>query len=146
MCHTAFSVRHTQHHCCMIPINGRNFHSQLSILSTFPVRHEIPFSMITMWSQDEHLLHTARCTYDVLTIVALQTTTLLPIYATPPFLATLSNIIPHRDGPTGDYYLVGPSSPERSTVGPRVLSHHLGSLISTLIQAFSSSTPNQLQP
>ena len=25
----------------------------------------------------------------------------------------------------GDYYLVGPSSPEGSTVGPRVLSHNL---------------------
>ena len=53
-------------------------------------------------------------------------TTLLPSDATPPSLATLSNIISQdRHRPTGDYYLVGPSSPEGSTVGPRVLSHHL---------------------
>ena len=52
--------------------------------------------------------------------------TLLPSYATPSSLATLSNIISQdRDGPIGDYCMVGPSSPEGSTVGPRVLSHHL---------------------
>ena len=53
-------------------------------------------------------------------------TTLLPSYATPPFLTILSNVLPQdRDGPKGDYNLVGPSSPEGSTVGPRVLSHNL---------------------
>ena len=46
-------------------------------------------------------------------------TSLLPTLATPPSLATLSNVIyQDRDGPSGDYYLVGPSSPEGSTVGP----------------------------
>ena len=82
--------------------------------------------MIAVWSQDEHLLHTARCTNDILTIVTLHKTTLLPSYATLPFLATLSNVLPQdRDGPTGDHYLVDLRSPEGSTVGPRVLSHHL---------------------
>ena len=66
-------------------------------------------------------------------------TTLLPSYATEPYLATFSNIISHdRDGPTGDYYLVGSSSQEGSTVGPRVLSHHLVYFYPT-----SSITPDQ---
>ena len=44
-------------------------------------------------------------------------TTLLTSYATPHSLATLSNVMSqHRDGPTGDYYVVGPSSPEGSTI------------------------------
>ena len=103
----------------------------------FPARCEIPFVMIDTWSQDKHLLHTARCTYDVLTIVIMKTS-LLPSYAPPPFLATLSNAIPQdRDGTTGDYYLVGPSSPEGSTVGPRVLSH-----LSTRIEALPYINPD----
>ena len=50
-------------------------------------------------------------------------TNLLPSYAMSPFLTTLSNVIPQAKG---DYYLVGPSSPEESNVGRKVLSCNLG--------------------
>ena len=72
-----------------------------------------------MCSHNELAIHTGRCTYNVLTAVAPQTTptygqmsqqrtdhshatktNLLPSYATLPFLTILSNVLPQdRDGP-----------------------------------------------
>ena len=76
------------------------------------------FVTIATCSHDEQPLCRARHTYDILTIVTLQQSILLPSYATPPSLDYPAPSTSRYRWTNGNYYLVSHGIPVESLVGP----------------------------